>query len=1234
MVFDKIFALLSCINTHGCLIADGNGRADTDGVSVNARWYLAWLGRMKGVMSLLPSTVLFAITMGMVSFSSSAQVEPQWQDISGQLSISLSNPIRSRRSPDAKVIINMTNNGSDTLLPPARLIIRNLLPSSGLTIEGASTTNAGEPMLELSSYLGEGVAPGVSLLPITLNVLGGGSVSFGFDAIVENQVTEPQILSVEITIPESLMTVGASPLPIQGTISDSDAVLTVNGAVVAHSGGLFSASVSLDEGNNTVVARVVKGSAQTTDSIIVSLDTTPPYITLESHVDGQTVFNNSVTVTGLINDIVRGTVESTQANVTVNGMAATVSNRSYAAMNVPLSVGNNIISILSTDQVGNVGTFNFALNYEVPQGNRIELVSGQDQISTIGSQLASPLIVRVVDGASQPIPDTSVVLRVMQGSGVVGVGTESEGRAVVVNTDSNGQASTSFKLGARVGSANQKVRARVVGIDNEVVFNASATGQPGNKLSINSGNNQRGVVGQSLPAPLVTVVTDEGANVVAGARVRYDATVGDGHFGAQQTSLEVLTDSDGRAAVSFVLGDVGGLDAQRITATLVDVLAGQLITAGFTATGFVAGEAGQTTISGIVLDNQDVPIPGVTLRVDGSNRQALSNEQGQFVITESPIGPVHLIADGSTATIPGDFPALSYNLVTISGVDNPLSSPIYMVKLNLDNSVLIGASDVELTLDEYPGFKLEVAANSVTFPDGSGEGSISVTPVNTTTVPMAPPNGMQPQFIVTIQPTGTLFDPPARLSLPNFDGHAPGAQVEMYSFDHDLEEFVAIGLGSVSEDGSVVRSNPGVGVIKAGWHCGSQPGGQGCTHNCPVCQDCDDNCNCVITDNDPRLDECQTCKNGMPVDGAIESIVSINDVDRTSIQIPLVENGSQLFFALDATADVDCQIKVEWEFSSITETTLKKEGTNVNHTFEELGNYAITVEAACENCEISDTNTLNVEVALLEFGATTKYPNLNDNKDRKYVSSLWTTSRQVDLKNYLSANSIREDILWYIDDVEQESSILNTGSQPSSEEFTRFDIELRHKEYPGQVFDNLMLLILPENTQQLFDDWYATESADSGWLAELPALYSALANNNGDPEPACEPELWEASSAFNGLLHPNAAFEMRSNVTANGHGHQATYNETGNIITSGVSAGTADRAHKSNIFGSDSHYNVDVRTFIWAMHLDANPVDCDFRCLSVSGEFVLEDINLTRYLSVRPPVANSRPMLVPLMCQL
>jgi len=38
---------------------------------------------------------------------------------------------------------------------------------------------------------------------------------------------------------------------------------------------------------------------------------------------------------------------------------------------------------------------------------------------------------------------------------------------------------------------------------------------------------------------------------------------------------------------------------------------------------------------------------------------------------------------------------------------------------------------------------------------------------------------------------------------------------------------VTIGPGSVSEDGTVVQSDPGVGVVKGGWHCGGQPDDQG-----------------------------------------------------------------------------------------------------------------------------------------------------------------------------------------------------------------------------------------------------------------------------------------------------------------------------------------------------------------------------------------------------------------------
>jgi hypothetical protein len=119
---------------------------------------------------------------------------------------------------------------------------------------------------------------------------------------------------------------------------------------------------------------------------------------------------------------------------------------------------------------------------------------------------------------------------------------------------------------------------------------------------------------------------------------------------------------------------------------------------------------------------------------------------------------------------------------------------------------------------------------------------VSVTAVHSDKVPMVPNFGQQPRLIVTIQPAGARFDPPAKLTLPNVEGLEPGEVTELYSFDHDLGHFVSIGPGTVTADGALIVSNPGVGIVKAGWHCGGNPSSSGTTHQCEACRKCEDNC--------------------------------------------------------------------------------------------------------------------------------------------------------------------------------------------------------------------------------------------------------------------------------------------------------------------------------------------------------------------------------------------------------
>ena len=69
----------------------------------------------------------------------------------------------------------------------------------------------------------------------------------------------------------------------------------------------------------------------------------------------------------------------------------------------------------------------------------------------------------------------------------------------------------------------------------------------------------------------------------------------------------------------------------------------------------------------------------------------------------------------------------------------------------------------------------------------------------------------------TLQPSGTRFDPPIEVHIPNTDGLSPGTVVPVVQWDHDMGYFVPMGLGTISEDGSELVTNKGSGITKAGW---------------------------------------------------------------------------------------------------------------------------------------------------------------------------------------------------------------------------------------------------------------------------------------------------------------------------------------------------------------------------------------------------------------------------------
>jgi hypothetical protein len=641
--------------------------------------------------------------------------------------------------------------------------------------------------------------------------------------------------TVAITAPADLAVVNTAVVTVSGNASGAGTV-TVNGASAAISGGHFTiANVPLVQGRTVITAeaRNAVGHVATT-SIHVYRDALPPRVAVYAPADGEIVSSSPIIVSGMVDDVAVGTINSGQVSVTVNGIGASVANRAFLAHAVALQPGDNTLTVVATDHSGNQATLVRHVTLDAGAGlPKIVVVSGDDQSASIGGLLAAPLVVRLTDAAGTPVLAREVTFNVIENNGLVDSGAKRD-RSVAVATNAAGLASVRWTLGSRAGAGNQRVVATATGFAGKAGFTASGvTGVP-QKIVVDAGGSQFGVIGQRLHRPLIAAVVDQGGNRVANTPVVFAVAQGGGSIDGRAT-ISVSTDSDGRAWVVPTLGPDAGPDRNVFTATI----AGQTSYAAFYATGRPAGPVEETRISGTVVDNTNVPIEGVSVRIEGSSLTAQSDAQGRFTITQAPVGYVKLIIDGSTAQRPGTWPTLEFALYTNPGQDNTLGMPIYILPLDIARGIQVNEQKGgTLTLPELPGFSLTIAPGSATFPNGARSGTVSVTLVHSDKMPMPPGFGQQPRFIVTIQPTGVHFDPPAAITFPNVDGLAPGEITELYSFDHDLGQFVSIGTGAISDDGTTLRSDPGVGIIKGGWHCGGNPTPTGTSAHCNDCAQC------------------------------------------------------------------------------------------------------------------------------------------------------------------------------------------------------------------------------------------------------------------------------------------------------------------------------------------------------------------------------------------------------------
>jgi len=173
---------------------------------------------------------------------------------------------------------------------------------------------------------------------------------------------------------------------VTGAVDDVTAVVTVNDVRATTTGRAFTAPVVLTEqGSNPLVATIVdRAGNQGRDSIMVSLDTLAPDISISQPANGFVTPVEKVTVAGRISDA--GNVTDARVND-----APLVLDRGEFSISVPLDRGSNVILVSARDAAGNYRSVSTDVYLDTPvpvsvvvvPDERVEVDEDDDDVETV-----------------------------------------------------------------------------------------------------------------------------------------------------------------------------------------------------------------------------------------------------------------------------------------------------------------------------------------------------------------------------------------------------------------------------------------------------------------------------------------------------------------------------------------------------------------------------------------------------------------------------------------------------------------------------------------------------------------------------------------------------------------------------------------------------------------------------------------------------------------------------------
>jgi RHS repeat-associated protein len=268
------------------------------------------------------------------------------------------------------------------------------------------------------------------------------------------------------------------------------------------------------------------------------------------------------------------------------------------------------------------------------------------------------------------------------------------------------------------------------------------------------------------------------------------------------------------------------ISSSTITITAVVTLDGVIVTRTANLTIQPQGN-GLTTISGRIVASKDLkPIQGVNLSIGSVS--AVTDEAGNFLISNPPLGDQVVMINGDTANTPvATYPsAIPVPITVVSGINNSLPYRIYLHEVNTKHFTPINPTQDTLVTDPaVPDFEMRIPAGvQIIGWDGLPNTKVSFEIVSRDRLPIPPPpDNLLVQTIYMFyfgKPGGGTPTSPIPVKVPNQLGSEPGEKYNLYYYDEqstpnpDSHQWKKFGTGTVSPDGRQIVTDPGVGIPK------------------------------------------------------------------------------------------------------------------------------------------------------------------------------------------------------------------------------------------------------------------------------------------------------------------------------------------------------------------------------------------------------------------------------------